>query len=91
VKPRSQRPQGKGELLRRLGRVATLDEAEEVGVLREIRLELAKTGAGPILKPRLGDVVLDAMEPALTHCGHDRHEPGQWLWAVRLNFADART
>jgi hypothetical protein len=31
------------------------------------------------------------VEPSLAHCGHDRHEVGQWLWAVRLNFADGRT
>jgi hypothetical protein len=31
------------------------------------------------------------MEPPLAHWAHDRHEPGQWLWAVRLNFSDGRT
>jgi len=44
-----------------------LDEAEEVGVLREIRLELSDTGARPVLEPRLGGVVLDAMEASLAH------------------------
>ena len=58
-----------GELVRRLGRVAALDEAEEVGMLGEIRLELSKTRTRPILEPRLGDVVLDAMEAAFAHYG----------------------
>ena len=38
-------------------------------MLREIRLELTETRAGPILEPRLGDVVLDAMEAAFAHYG----------------------
>jgi len=54
-------------LVRSLGRVATLDEPQEIGVLREIRLELSEPRARPILEPRLGDVVLDAMEAALAH------------------------
>ena len=66
--PRSQRPTKIGELLGRLGRVVILDEAQEVRVLREIRLELSQTGAGPVLQPRLGDVVLDPVEAALAHC-----------------------
>ena len=56
-----------GELVRRLGRVAALDEAEEVGMLGEIRLELSETRTRPVLEPRLGDVVLDAMEATLAH------------------------
>jgi len=37
-------------------------------MLGEIRLELSETSTGPILEPRLGDVVLDAMEAAFAHC-----------------------
>ena len=44
-----------------------LDEAEEVGVLGEIGLELSDAGAGPVLHPRLGDVVLDPVEAALAN------------------------
>ena len=48
-------------------RVTALDEAEEVGMLGEIRLELSKTRTRPILQPRLGDVILDAVEATLAH------------------------
>ena len=60
-------------------------------MLGEIRLELTQTGTCPVLQPGLGDVVLDAMKAAFAHCGHDRPELGQRLWAVRLNFSDGRT
>jgi hypothetical protein len=60
-------------------------------MLGEVRLELSETSTCPVLQPRIGDVVLDVVEPSLAHCGHDRHEAGQWPWAVRLNFADGRT
>jgi hypothetical protein len=59
----------KPQLLRCGGGVATLDEPQEVRVLREIRLELTETRAGPVLEPRLRDVVLDPVEPSLTHYG----------------------
>ena len=36
-------------------------------MLGEIRLELSKTSTRPVLEPRLGDVVLDAMEAAFAH------------------------
>lgn len=36
-------------------------------MLCEIRLELTETRAGPILEPRVGDVVLDAMKSPLAH------------------------
>jgi hypothetical protein len=67
--PRSPRPRTNvSELLGgRLGRFVPLDEPQKVRVLREIRLELSETGAGPILEPRLGDVVFDPMKAALTH------------------------
>src|SRR3954453_7271037 len=62
---RALHPHERCALVGRLSGVAALDEAQEVRVLREIRLELSETRAGPVLEPRLGDVVLNAMKPEL--------------------------
>jgi hypothetical protein len=44
-----------------------LEKGQEGGVLCEKRLDLRDTGAGPILDPRLAEIVLDAMQTTLTH------------------------
>src|ERR1700737_1117931 len=58
-----------------------LEEAEERGVLGQIRLDLGDPGARPVLDPRVGQIVRDVMEAALAHgkmIGQDlreRHGP----------------
>jgi Cyclic nucleotide-binding domain len=69
----------------------TLEEREEGCVLREELLDLGDTCTGPILEPRLGEVVLDSVEAAFAHAGHDRPPVGRSPWADRLNFRYLRT
>src|SRR5581483_12146775 len=52
-----------------LGLGVALEEHEEGGVLGEEVLDLGDAGAGPVLDPGVGEVVLDAMEPAFAHAG----------------------
>src|SRR5437763_11850501 len=55
-------------LVRRGFRLALLvEEAEERGVLREIRLELGDPDPRPVLEPALLEVCLDLVEPTIAH------------------------
>ena len=60
-------------------------------MLGEEVLDLGDAGAGPVLEPGVGEVVLDAMEAAFAHAGNDRHGARRSPWAVRLNLPAMRT
>jgi diacylglycerol kinase family enzyme len=53
-------------------------------VLGQERLDLRDSGAGPVLKPGLAEVVLDLMQAALAHRHKYRHAARTAPWAERL-------
>jgi hypothetical protein len=53
-------------------------------VLGEQCLDLGHSGTGPVLEPRVGEVVLDPVQTALTHGRKYRHKPRTAPWAEWL-------
>src|SRR5437763_15907755 len=53
-------------------------------MLGEEGLDLGDSGAGPVLEPRLAEVVLDLVKAAFTHSRKYRHAARTAPWAERL-------
>src|SRR4051794_27453730 len=65
-------------------RVVRLEETQKRRVLGEEGFDLGDACAGPVLDPRVAEIVLDVMKAAFAHARKYRHAGRTAPWAVRL-------